>query len=721
MSASLDELGWPATQLGEAITALGERAGLKPSRAAVRLPGRVGSAGGLDFGHLVQATANRLDLEAEPVMVPYAEVSDFLPRVGPALLRLPGLVDDPVSLEKTRLLLLVGGDRHGVTLLAPDLSLFRIERGRLRSALCRGLEAPLEGQVSALLAAAGVARGRREGARRALECELLTGAAVGDCWLLRSAGWADLRTQAREARSPHLLGAVLGAHALEYGLLILSWWLLGWGSLQGRLDYGWMAAWTLLVLTMIPIRLLTLAAGGELAIRAGLLVRRRLFEGTLKLDPQALRHLGIGQLLGRVIESGVVEGLAVQGVLTAAVAGIELLFAGFVLAAGVGGWLHAASLFAVIVLTLAAGWRCYRSQRRWTVERLELTDQLVENMIGHRTRLAQMSSRQWHDGEDVALARYVVAARAFDRAAVSLRVLLPRGWLLLGLCLLVPAFVATDDRSPLFAVSVGGILLSTGALRNLVSGLVQLAAVFIAWERVGPFWRATLQRELVGEPEYAAAPAPVAGGRGEAAASTLLEVRDVTFGYHGRPEPILREVTLSIRHRDRLLLEGPSGAGKSTLAGLLAGLHAPSTGLILIDGLDRETLGSAGWRRRVVVVPQFHENHVLQGPFAYNLLLGREWPPRAADLAEAVRVCRALDLGPLLERMPGGLMQMVGECGWQLSHGEKSRLYLARALLQGADLLVLDESFAALDPQTLRHALAYVLDKAPTVLVIAHP
>ena len=87
----------------------------------------------------------------------------------------------------------------------------------------------------------------------------------------------------------------------------------------------------------------------------------------------------------------------------------------------------------------------------------------------------------------------------------------------------------------------------------------------------------------------------------------------------------------------------------------------------------------------------------------------------------AVRVCRALDLGPLLERMPGGLMQMVGECGWQLSHGEKSRLYLARALLQGADLLVLDESFAALDPQTLRHALAYVLDKAPTVLVIAHP
>ena len=66
-------------------------------------------------------------------------------------------------------------------------------------------------------------------------------------------------------------------------------------------------------------------------------------------------------------------------------------------------------------------------------------------------------------------------------------------------------------------------------------------------------------------------------------------------------------------------------------------------------------------------------------------------------------------------------MQLVGETGWQLSHGERSRLYIARALLQGAELIVLDESFAALDPQTLRDALAYVLEQAPTVLVVAHP
>jgi ATP-binding cassette subfamily B protein len=201
----------------------------------------------------------------------------------------------------------------------------------------------------------------------------------------------------------------------------------------------------------------------------------------------------------------------------------------------------------------------------------------------------------------------------------------------------------------------------------------------------------------------------------------LLEVHNLVFRYRDRGEPVLQGVELRIRAGDRVLLEGRSGGGKSTLAALLAGCRAPSSGLLLLGGLDRDSLGADGWRKRVVLVPQFHENHVLMGTLAFNLLMGRRWPPRQADLEEAERLCRALDLGPLLDRMPAGLQQMVGETGWQLSHGEKSRLYIARALLQGADVLIFDESFAALDPQTLRHTFASVLQRAPTVLVIAHP
>jgi ATP-binding cassette subfamily B protein len=66
-------------------------------------------------------------------------------------------------------------------------------------------------------------------------------------------------------------------------------------------------------------------------------------------------------------------------------------------------------------------------------------------------------------------------------------------------------------------------------------------------------------------------------------------------------------------------------------------------------------------------------------------------------------------------------MPTLGATGWQLSHGERSRLYIARVLLQGAPILILDERFAALDPETLHRVHQCVLDHAPTLKVIAHP
>jgi ATP-binding cassette subfamily B protein len=122
-----------------------------------------------------------------------------------------------------------------------------------------------------------------------------------------------------------------------------------------------------------------------------------------------------------------------------------------------------------------------------------------------------------------------------------------------------------------------------------------------------------------------------------------------------------------------------------------------------------------------VAAPQFHENHIILGTLAMNLLMGGRWPAGAGDVEEAEALCRELGLGPLLEKMPAGIHQVVGESGWRLSHGEQSRIFLARALLQKADVIVLDESFGALDPETLALCLRAVLDRAPTLLVIAHP
>jgi ATP-binding cassette subfamily B protein len=280
---------------------------------------------------------------------------------------------------------------------------------------------------------------------------------------------------------------------------------------------------------------------------------------------------------------------------------------------------------------------------------------------------------------------------------------------------LAPSFLNGSATPARLAVAIGGALLGYRALRRLSAGIWHLAEAWVAWQQVAPLFRAGARRDPPGAPELV-----IQSGR-DNAEIPVLEAHDLTFRYSARPDPVLHGVSLRIAHGDRVWLEGASGAGKSTLASLLVGLRAPESGLLLAGGLDRRTLGAEGWRRRVASAPQFHENHVITGTFGFNLLMSRpNWPPSQEDVDLLEPLCRELGLDDLLARMPGGLMQMVGETGWQLSHGERSRLFLARALLQDASLVVLDESFAALDPDNLRRSLECARRRAPSLLVIGH-
>jgi ATP-binding cassette subfamily B protein len=184
------------------------------------------------------------------------------------------------------------------------------------------------------------------------------------------------------------------------------------------MDRGWLLAWLLLLLTLIPCRLLATSAGGRLAIQAGALLKRRLLFGALRLEPDEIRHLGVGHLLGRTLESGAVESAAITGGLLGLTAVIELILAAFVLGAGAGSWSHVILLLGTAFAASWLGWRYYRQQRRWTGERLELTHDLVERMVGHRTRLAQEARAHWNDGDDQALERYLGVSRDLDRAGV---------------------------------------------------------------------------------------------------------------------------------------------------------------------------------------------------------------------------------------------------------------------------------------------------------------
>ena len=259
-----------------------------------------------------------------------------------------------------------------------------------------------------------------------------------------------------------------------------------------------------------------------------------------------------------------------------------------------------------------------------------------------------------------------------------------------------------------------------GAFRKLAQAVPALGSAAIAWRNLrllaaeGTAGAAVDTDRTVLTPGATARPSP-------AGPSPLVEARDLAFRYPGRSRAVLEGCTFSVRAGDRVLVEGASGGGKSTLAALLAGMREPTAGALRMGGVEQAVLGPDRWRARIGGAPQFHENHVFSASLAFNLLLGRAWPPRPDDIAEAEAICRELDLGPLLARMPSGMEQLVGESGWQLSHGERGRLFIARALLQPLDARILDESFAALDPETLERAVACVFRRAGTLIVIAHP
>jgi ATP-binding cassette subfamily B protein len=724
------------------------------------------------LGRWIDAAVTCLGLEVEPVEMSYSIVEQVLRNAGPALILLPdrglrgraapapelkGLAapNPPLSpLKKGELslafdqgegrflVLLPSGRRQHrqqtVSALGPDHTAHRISVQAVRSRLCQGLESRLVSEVDRLLDEVKVPRKRQMRARSKILAEHLGPVQVTSCWLLRLAPGASFWRQMCQARVLRSFFFLSGAYTIQYALMIFAWWVIGRGALQGHLDMGWLLAWALLLLSMIPFQMLVTWFQGVLAINAGGLLKQRLLYGALQLEPEEISHQGAGQLLGQVMESEALESLALNGGITSMAMIIELIAALAVLNLGAAGGLNSLLFLGWMVVSLFLGWRYIVYRWQWTNVRLEMTNDLVERMVGHRTRLAQERPEHWHDGEDQTVERYLELSKIMDLKSVLLTTLVPSGWLVLGLAGLGVTFIfgqggglagARGGTSAELAIGLAGILLAQRALGKLPAGIMSLADTVIAWKQVGLLFHAAGRDRARGGSLSTSALVHTHGTDTQPGTHSciqvdehpVLEAHNLAFRYQGRMEPVIFGCNLQIRAGDQILLEGPSGGGKSTLASVLIGLRSPESGLLLMRGLDLPTIGSQGWRRRVVAAPQFHENHVLTGSFAFNLLMGRRWPPQPGDIEEAEVVCRRLGLGDLLDRMPAGLMQMVGETGWQLSHGERSRLYIARALLQRADLVILDESFAALDPESLHRALGYVLEQAPTLLVIAHP
>jgi ATP-binding cassette, subfamily B, bacterial len=516
--------------------------------------------------------------------------------------------------------------------------------------------------------------------------------------------------QLRDAGLIWRFGALLASHGFETLFLLASWAAVGSGVLSGRTDIAWLGAWALCLVSVVLLRVLSKWLEGVLAIGLGGLLRQRLLTGAMAIDADVLRRKGVGETLGEVFEADALESLATSGGIQLALAAVELAIVPFLLLFGASGPAEALVLAGWICLMFISIYRNTQKRAHWTKSRLDLTHRLVENMTAQRTRLAQQESSEWHVAEDCENKEYIGISEKLDGSTAWIEGLLPRGYLVAALLAFFPSFISGGASLQRHALTLGTILFAYTSIQKLAYGVSRGASAYLAWRVIQPVFNAAARTA----DDNPSAGLPGRSGR-------VLQMQDVTFAHEGQSEKLLAGCSLKINSGDALLLEGESGSGKSTLALLMAGMRKPSKGFILARGLDLHTLGESDWRRRVALTPQFHENHILSASLSFNLLMSRTYPHSEQDLREAQQVCQELGLGELLERMPSGMDQVIGETGWQLSQGERSRIFLARALLQNADLIVLDESFAMLDPENLQQCLESVRRRAKTLMVIAHP
>jgi ATP-binding cassette, subfamily C, bacterial LapB len=186
-------------------------------------------------------------------------------------------------------------------------------------------------------------------------------------------------------------------------------------------------------------------------------------------------------------------------------------------------------------------------------------------------------------------------------------------------------------------------------------------------------------------------------GDGNRAAPMLIEggieFRDVDFRYPDAAELALRNISFRIEPGEHIALIGPIGSGKSTIARLITGLYEPTSGLVMVDGIDIRQMEAVSFRAKIGALLQ--DNSLLTGTIRENIELGRQ-----QDEAELLRVSQMSGAHDFISTLPSGYELRLSDRGEGLSGGQRQSIALARALHGKPPIMVLDEPTSSIDTDT---------------------
>ncbi|MCL5967862.1 MAG: type I secretion system permease/ATPase, partial [Betaproteobacteria bacterium] len=195
-----------------------------------------------------------------------------------------------------------------------------------------------------------------------------------------------------------------------------------------------------------------------------------------------------------------------------------------------------------------------------------------------------------------------------------------------------------------------------------------------------------------------------------------IEFKDVSFNYPGRSNASLRNVSFRLKAGERVAILGRIGSGKTTLEKLILGLYRPTSGAVLIDGIDLRQLDPAELRRHIGYVQQ--DVMLFYGSLRDNITLGAP----LADDADVLKAATLSGIVELVNQHPQGFDMLVGERGESLSGGQRQGVAIARAVINDPSILLLDEPTSSMDHSSEEDIKKRLQQFVPgkTVVLVSH-